>query len=232
MPKPKEKNYTEEFEKNILFINEEILKRKSKWSLTAVNWMDFDDVSNIIRAHIYNKWHLYKSEKPLGPWLNTIISNQIKNLIRNNYTNYAKPCVRCAAAESDTGCAIYEVQGEDCPLYKEWTKTKKNAYDIKLAPPISSYQDIKAQESQYFDYETNIQAFNKKIKEVLKDHEYKIYRLLFMENKTELEVAKEMGYGTNEQGRSPGYKQIKNVQKKIIAKAKKLLEKGEIDIYG
>ena len=40
-----------------------------------------------------------------------------------------------------------------------------------------------------------------------------------------------MGYKTNEQGRNPGYKQIKNVQKRIITKAKKLLEKGEIDIH-
>lgn len=231
MPESEKNDYKEQFEKNIDFINEEIIKRKPKWNLTAINWMDFDDVSNIIRAHIYKKWHLYNPEKALGPWLNRLISNQIKNLIRNNYTNYAKPCVRCAAAEGDTGCDIYEVQGEVCPLYKEWTKTKKNAYDIKLAPLISCSQNIKSQESQYFDYETNIKIFNDKIKEVLKPHEYKIYYLLFIENKTEIEAAKEMGYKTNEQGRNPGYKQIKNVQKRIIAKAKKLLERGEIDIY-
>lgn len=231
MSRPKKKDYKEQFEENIDFINEEILKRKPKWNLTAINWMDFDDVSNIIRAHIYKKWHLYNPEKSLGPWLNRLISNQIKNLIRNNYTNYAKPCIRCAAAEDNTGCDIYEAQGEDCPLYREWARTKKSAYDIKLAPPISSSQSVKSQESQHFDYETNIKIFNEKIKEILKPHEYKIYYLLFIENKTEVEVAKEMGYKTNEQGRNPGYKQIKNVQKRIITKAKKLLEKGEIDIY-
>ena len=113
MSRSKKKDYKEQFEKNMDFINEEILKRKPKWNLTAINWMDFDDVSNIIRAHIYKKWHLYNPEKALGPWLNRLISNQIKNLIRNNYTNYAKPCIRCAAAEDKTSFDIYEVQGED-----------------------------------------------------------------------------------------------------------------------
>ena len=77
------------FENCIIEINSEIIKRKNKWNLTAINWMDFNDVSQILRIHIYKKWHLYDSKKPLAPWVNRIISNQIKNLIRNNYGNYS-----------------------------------------------------------------------------------------------------------------------------------------------
>jgi hypothetical protein len=40
-----------------------------------------------------------------------------------------------------------------------------------------------------------------------------------------------MGYKTSEKNRSPGYKQIKNVKKRIIAKVKDLIEKDEIDIW-
>ena len=72
------------FEESFDLINQEIRKRTNKWSLSSLNWMDFDDVSQIIRLHIYEKWHLYDASKPLGPWLNRIISNQIKNLIRNH----------------------------------------------------------------------------------------------------------------------------------------------------
>ena len=41
------------FEDCIEKINQEIAKRKNKWNLTAINWMDFDDVSQILRLHIY-----------------------------------------------------------------------------------------------------------------------------------------------------------------------------------
>ena len=67
------------FEDLIEQIDLEIRKRKSKWNLTALAWMDFDDVSQILRIHIFKKWHLYDNRKPLNPWINRIISNQIKN---------------------------------------------------------------------------------------------------------------------------------------------------------
>ena len=70
------------FEDYIDQIDEEIRKRKSKWTLTSIAWMDFDDISQILRIHIYKKWFLFDQDKPLGPWLNRIISNQIKNIIR------------------------------------------------------------------------------------------------------------------------------------------------------
>ena len=75
------------FEDSIDLIDEELTKRKGKWSLTTISWMDYEDVKQIIRVHIYKKWHLYDPKKPLAPWLNRIISNQIKNIIRNKRRN-------------------------------------------------------------------------------------------------------------------------------------------------
>ena len=93
------------FEDCIDVISEEISKRKNKWTLTSISWMDFEDISQIVTIHIFKKWSLYDQSKPLLPWLNRIISNQLKNLIRNNYSNYCKPCLRCAAAEPDSSCS-------------------------------------------------------------------------------------------------------------------------------
>ena len=98
------------FEDVIKEINTEIQKRKGKWNLTILSWMDFDDDAQIIRIHIYKKWHLYDPQKPLSPGLNRIISNQIKNLIRNNYGNFSRPCLKCAAAEGEDLCTIYQKQ--------------------------------------------------------------------------------------------------------------------------
>ena len=54
------------FEECLDEINIEISKKRSKWGLTALAWMDFEDVSQILRLHIYRKWHLYDPSKKLN----------------------------------------------------------------------------------------------------------------------------------------------------------------------
>jgi RNA polymerase sigma factor (sigma-70 family) len=221
-----------EFEDCISAIDKEIAKRKNKWSLSALSWMDFDDVSQIIRIHVYKKWHLFDQNKPLAPWLNRIISNQIKNLIRNNYGNYARPCLKCAASEGTDLCTIYEKQDSTCPLYANWVRSKQIAHNIKLPVPLENHsQEIYSQQDDKIDINENIERVHKKMKEILKPIEWKVYRLLYIDHKNEEEAAKSMGYRTTEKGRSPGYKQIKNIKRTIIKKVKASIENGSIDIY-
>ena len=66
---------------------------------------------------------------------------------------------------------------------------------------------------------------------ILKPIEWKVYNYLYIENKTEEEAARLMGYKTNEKGRSPGYKQIKNIKRIIVQKVRESIENGAIDIY-
>ena len=72
------------FEDNITIIDAEINKRRNLWTLSSIQWMDFDDVAQIIRIHLHEKWSLYNQDKPLVPWLNKVISHQIKNIITAN----------------------------------------------------------------------------------------------------------------------------------------------------
>lgn len=219
------------FDECIGFINEEINKRKGKWNLTSLHWLDYDDVSQIIRIHIYEKWHLYDPEKPLAPWINRIISNQIKNLIRNNYGNFSRPCLKCEAAEPSDLCKIYKKQCAECPLYAKWEKTKKKAYDVKIPLALddhiheigcSSFEDG-------MDIEKYAQNLHKEMKQILKPNEWIVYEGLFIKNLEEDEVSNTLGFKSSEKNRKPGYKQIKNLRKKIMEKVKKCLEKGGID---
>ena len=158
MPKAKIK-----FEDYIEQIDAEIKKRRSKWNLTALSWMDFDDVSQILRIHIFKKWHLYDTKKPLNPWINRIISNQIKNLIRNNYGNYCRPCLKCAAAEAGDLCYIYGKQSEACPLSEEDAATLMG-YKTNEKNRVPGYKQIK-----------NVKkAIIKKVKRMLEDGEIEI----------------------------------------------------------
>ena len=219
------------YEDVIKDINTEIQKRKGKWNLTILSWMDFDDVSQIIRIHIYKKWHLYDPEKPLGPWLNRIISNQIKNLIRNNYGNFSRPCLKCAAAEGEDLCSIYERQCSDCPLYANWEKSKKRAHDTKLPVSLENHwQEVFSMSSDHTDVERSAERLHKKMKKILKPQEWSVYEKLYIKFMDEEKVAKAMGYKTSEKNRSPGYKQLKNIKKSILKKAKGIIYDGDIDI--
>jgi len=220
------------FEESYDFINQEIRKRSKKWSLTSLNWIDYDDVSQIIRAHIYEKWALYDPQKPLGPWLNRIISNQIKNLIRNHYGNFARPCLKCEAGEGEASCKIYKTQCDDCPLYAKWERTKKTAYSVKI--PLSLEDHIFETDSIEFvnsgDTERHVNLMHFKMNQILKPNEWIVYEGLYIKNLEEDEVAKKLGLKSNEKNRKPGYKQIKNLKKSIIKKAKECIEKGEIEL--
>ena len=219
------------FEEKIDIINSEIIKRRAKWNLTGINWMDFSDVSQILRIHIYKKWHLYDQKKPLAPWVNRIISNQIKNLIRNNYSNFARPCLKCSAAETDESCSIYGKQCNNCPLYANWEKSKKNAHDTKLTVSIENHtQEINSIPNENLNMEISAKNIHKKMEKTLKPIEWRVYQYLYIDGKDEEQTAKLMGYRTSEKNRIAGYKQIKNIKKIIILKVKKYLYNGEIDI--
>lgn len=218
------------YEDHIDLIDLEIKKRRGKWNLSILNWMDYDDVAQIIRIHIFKKWHLYDPQKPLSPWLNRIITNQIKNLIRNNYGNFSRPCLKCAAAQDYNLCAIYESQCSACPLYSNWLKNKKSCYDAKLPVAIENHeQEVYSKFDNGFDVERATIKLHKAMETLLKPLEWKVYKMIYIDGLSENEAAKKMGYKTTEKNRSPGYKQIKNIQKKILAKAKSFLKKGDID---
>jgi len=220
------------FEDCIDVIDREIRKRRNKWTLTALAWMDFDDVSQILRIHIHKKWEMYDPDKPLAPWINRIISNQIKNLIRNNYGSFTRPCLKCAAAEGSDHCVIYGAQDGSCPLYAQWEKTKKRAHDAKLPLSLENHsKEVHSISTDFFDIDSAAKKLHEKMKTCLKANELQVYELLYVQNLEEDEVAKRMGYRTSEKNRQPGYKQIKNVKKSILLKVKKLIDKDEIDIF-
>lgn len=219
------------FEECIDIIDEEVRKRQGKWNLQSLAWMDFDDVSQIIKIHVFKKWELYDPQQPLRPWLNRIISNQLKNLIRNNYGNFTRPCLKCAAAQEADKCKLFEKQCNSCPLYEYWSKNKKDAQNLKI--PVSlDYHSIEVKNLSYDSnsFNSNKDKLHKVMLSKLKPLERTVYRLIYIENKSDEEVAKIMNYTTSEQGRPPGYKHIKNIKKSIIEKVKKTLEKGEVDI--
>lgn len=216
-------------------IDTQLKKALYKWKLTALAWLDYDDVSQIIRLHIYTKWYQWDQKRPIEPWVNKIIANQIFNIQRNNYTNFAKPCVTCkynqSYSEADhhlCGFTKSGLQGSECADYAKWEKGKKNAYDIKVPVSLNTFSYQKDNSSSYACLLSAEKRLHQLMKKHLTDKHFFIYKMLFVDYIDEEEVARILNYKTNETGRKAGYKQIKNLKNLYKKIAKGLVDKYDI----
>mgnify|MGYP001042020356 CR=1 FL=1 len=217
-------------------IDNEIRKRFYKWHLKALAWLDFEDVSQIIRFHIYKKWEQWDQSRPIEPWANKIISNQLKNILRNYYASFARPCLNCkhnqAYSDADHSLCGFTPSGfqySECGYYAKWEKSKKNAYDIKI--PVSLENVTYKKTSQFSDHVSMYAAEDKlheAMRKNLNSRHFFIYKMLFIDCVDEELVAQILGYKTNEKGRKAGYKQIKNLKNMYKNMAKKFIIKYDI----
>ena len=210
-----------------------IEKHRYIWQLKAIAWMDYEDVAQIIRFHISKKWKMWKQERPLEPWIARITVNQIKNLLRNNYSNYVRPCLSCkfSMGNEPPACSITPSgrQCSECPLYRKWEKTKKSAYDVKLSVSIENHSEsVQGMKDLNFDVLSSAQRLHEEMKHRLAPKQYKVYSRLYIDGADEEKVAMEMGYKTNEKGKKAGYKQIKNLKKLFKQVATKILQNEDI----
>ncbi len=226
------------FEDRYEIIDTQIAKRKGKWFLKAISWISWEDVGQIIRSHIYNKWHLWDQKRPLEPWLNRIISNQIKNILRNHYGNFIRPCAQCPFNASGSIDNINDAnfcswtktgkQDSSCPLFLKWEKTKKSSFQINMASSIDANENINVGLCKHFDIDHSKNKLNKLMKENLTEKQYHIYEMLYIKDLDITEAAERLGYKSNEKGRKAGYKQIKNFEKLFKDTAKKLISEHDI----
>lgn len=219
------------FEECIDIINECINKRRHRWTLTSISFMDFDDVAQIIRAHIFKKWHLYDQSKKLESWVTTIINNQMINLIRNVYSNHTRPCLKCEFDEGGDLCSKFGTQNTNCDLFRTWTFGKKTKHQIQLPLPMENHSnEVLEIKAENIDIDRTAENIHEKMKTILKPLDWLVYYNLFILHKNEEETGKLLKFKTNEKNRFGGYKQVKNIKKRILIKIKEVLNSGEIEI--
>ena len=219
------------FEDKLKQIEAALERKRAKWDLDAVAYVDYDDIKQIIMAHIYKKWHLWDQSKPIEPWLSRVVSNQFKNLLRNHYGNYARPCLRCQFNTGADGCSKTRsgIQENSCAEYKEWEQKKKTAYDIKLAVTIENHtNEVYQKQDSFLNIENASNRLQIEMRSHLSQRHFIAFKMLFIENKSDEEVAKYLGFKTNEKKRSAGYKQIKNLKKIFQEKAKQIIKEKDI----
>jgi len=112
-------------------------------------------------------------------------------------------------------------------LYKKWESTKKHAYNVKITLSLDSHIHEVDGGAEYHlgaDIERASGKLIEELEKTLNTRQLQAFYLLFIDNKTDEEVAAEMGFKSTESGRKAGYKQIKNLKKLLKEKAIKILK--------
>lgn len=219
------------FQDKIEQIEIAVERKRAKWNLDAVAYIDYDDIKQIIMTHIYKKWHLWDQSKSIEPWLSRVVSNQFKNLLRNHYGNYVRPCLRCKFNNGGDGCSKTKsgVQDGSCQEYKQWSVKKKSAYDIKLAVTMEGHiNEVNEKRDCFLNLEFATARLSEEMKTHLSKRHFHAFKMMYIENQTDEQIAKYLGFKTNEKKRSAGYKQIKNLKKIFQAKAKQIIQEKDI----
>jgi len=225
----------ETFESRIATIDQEIQKRRGRWMLNSLSYIDYSDVAQLLRLHIFQKWHLWDQERPLEQWLNKVISNKMINLVRDHYGRVAPPCNGCPHSVSEDYCSFTKSGSkcDECPLFKKWQKKTQVGYNLKLASSIDSEDFVEPVHSSIafednIDYDISSSRLHIEMKKELSKSQYKVYELIIIKNLTDREAAKRLKLKSTEKGRSPGYKHLTDMRNMFYDIAKKIINEKDI----
>jgi hypothetical protein len=153
--------------------------------------MEWNDVASICTTRIWKKWHLYDPSRPLENWCNALISNELKNLKRDLHGRFSRPCVgggkangsscvhnlggnTCEITKSRTQCA-------ECPLYREWEKTRRYVFNIKSTVALENHaQEVSNMPEEHFDSDAVQKALHAEMRANLTQWEWHVYHGLYI----------------------------------------------------
>lgn len=211
------------FEESRKEIERLLENKRGRWQFKASVMMDFDDVKNKILAHIWMKWDTYDPSRTLGAWVNTIIKNQMQNIFRDCYLSTSPPCAKCPCNLGDGMCSLYGQYSTECVPYQMWSKNKKYRHEARMPLPIEGRENaVYSLEEDSYDMEAAAEILHRKILPRLTQSEQEIYIMLHIEHLPEDDIAKKLGFKSNEKNRKNGYKRFRQVNKKA-AKIGKLI---------
>ncbi len=218
------------YEDRVEEIDKAISQHSHRWLLKARLDISWDDVAQIIRIHIFNKFSQWDQTRDIAPWLHRIIRNQIVNVLRNVYSSMSRPCLRCPANVGDDLCTIYRKQCAECPLFAKWEKTKKRKANVHLPVSLESHVETMSQvPNSDINFDKAIPLLNQRLKLVLKPNEWQFYDLMYIQNKSDAEVVKIMDFKNTEKKASHRFKRMLQIKKSIMDKARAILQEDGLE---
>lgn len=217
------------FEQVIPIVEAQINRRRNRWTLTAVS---FDDLRQIILIHAFVKYHKFDPKRgPFLNWINRVITHQIRNVLRNNFTIYSRPCIQgCPFNSGGDSCSktASGKQTNECKIYKIWEQKKLSHHNVKQTLPLENHiKEADSQPGDFIDVEAKKRIIDEKMRTKLSPKDYKIYKALYIDNIDEKEVGKTLGL--KKVGRMhAGYQKILQVKKDIVRAAKTIIDEEDL----
>jgi hypothetical protein len=214
------------FENSIDLIQHLIDKQKNKWRLASLDW---EDVHQMVLVRIFLKFHTFDPLKgELSHWLSRVVSNELKNIGRNNYTKWARPCAQgcvwnlggdsCGFTKSGTQCG-------ECSLFRRWKKRKESQHNIAQTLALENHsQETNSIQSDFVNIPAAKEIIDCKMKEKLKGAEWQMYELLYIKNLSDKETGEALGYKKAKNSEVPGYQQILKLKKKVLELGRIIIE--------
>lgn len=220
-----------EFEDYIDQIDALLNQSRSKWQL-SLQWMDYDDVCQLIRIHIHTKWHLWKQDLPFAPWCRRVINNRMINLIRDNYGTFCRPCLKCKHNLGNDACGITQskTQDDSCDLYAKWSKKRAHVYNLKMPVSLeeSKYHTI-SQLHDEIDFDLSTNRLHEAVLNKLSNVKHQaVYIALYIDHLDDDTIAEQMNFTPDIQKNGKRYKQLNNLKNKFLKLAKEAMDEEDI----
>lgn len=219
------------FEERYDSIVVEIDKRRSKWRLASVAW---EDARQMVLITVAAQYHVYDPARgEFVKWVNKLITNRLINILRDNHLAWSRPCVTgCPWNRGGDSCEKTSngIQGVECKAYRDWERRKLDHFRVQQTLPLENHvQEVNSIQSDFLNIGEAKTLIDAKIKLKLTNHEYKIYKLLFIQGKSEADVGKLLGYRKKPRAKMPaGYQAILKVKKIILSKAREVIAENDL----
>lgn len=220
------------FEDAYPIIKTELDKRAYLFQLHAIPSLSYEDFCQDFLKHLYVKWKLYDSSRPLIPFVVTVFNNQWANWLRNKM-RCQLVCVRCPLYHNSDGSCGWTKSGfpnDTCVFFKRWQDTKQQQ-NWQVNMPVSEanhLQEVYSIPSDNLDYDATKKNLEIELRKVLLPFQYRIYTILFKKNKSEKEALFILGYKSLKK-KKEGEKVIRETKKIIIEKSKLLIKEDKVD---
>jgi hypothetical protein len=88
--------------------------------------------------------------------------------------------------------------------------------------------EVNEKRDSFLNLESATAKLSAEMQTHLSERHFNAFKMMYIENKTDEQIAKYLGFKTNEKKRSAGYKQIKNLKKIFQARARQIIQDRDI----
>lgn len=180
------------FEASYPEIQRIVQSRRGAWKhLSLMTW---EEVKAAVVSRIWMQWRYYNPDRgPLENWCNTVISNALKNLVRDLRGRWERPCLgggkangsSCVHNLGGTTCEVTpsRTQCSECPLYADWAKTRQHQFNIKSTVALNNHaQEVSSVQGDFCDVEEVEETMHRQMRANLTRWEHRIYVMLYVEH--------------------------------------------------